>query len=162
MFTTLFLTMTVKFDNKKRAKEVSTVLRIIVMLAIVPIGVNYLWIETTDKMIEMVMWLFLIVIIALYYMGGFCYIELEATAAKLDVKYYNLFPFWREYKRIVIPVERIRYVKVRKGLGSFGAGLLICGRIKGRIAMFPTVGLSACGQKQIQELKDYAAAVSKT
>ncbi|MBR8537559.1 hypothetical protein KDU71_18460 [Carboxylicivirga sediminis] len=152
--------MTIKFDNKGRAKKVSNVLRIIVMLAIVPIGVNYLWIETTDKMVEMFMWLFLIVIIALYYTGGFCYVEVDVTPAKLDVKYYNLFPFWREYKRIVIPVERIKYVKVRRGLGRFGAGLLICGRIKGRLAMFPSVGLSACSQKQIEELKVYAASFS--
>ncbi|MBS2210484.1 hypothetical protein KEM09_03680 [Carboxylicivirga mesophila] len=152
--------MTIKFDNKDRAKKVSNVLRIIVMLAIVPIGINYLWIETTDKMVEMFMWLFLIVIIALYYTGGFCYVEVDASPAKLDVKYYNLFPFWREYKRIVIPVERIKYVKVRKGLGRFGAGLLICGRIKGRLAMFPSVGLSACSQKQIEELKVYAASFS--
>ncbi|WP_439184022.1 hypothetical protein [Carboxylicivirga taeanensis] len=154
--------MTLKFNNRTRAKKYSTVLRIIVMLAILPIGLNYLWIETSDKFVEMAIWLFLIFIIAMYYLSGFCYVEAEATPQKLDVKYYNLFPFWREYKRIVIPVERIKYVKVRGGLGSFGAGLLICGRIKGRIAMFPTVGLSACSKKQIQELKDYAATVSKT
>lgn len=153
--------MTLKFDNKDKAKKVSTFLRIIVMLAIVPIAVNYLWIETNNKMIEMALWLFLIVIIVLYYIGGFCYVEVEANELKLDVKYYNLFPFWREYKRIVIPVERIKYVKVRKGIGILGVGLLICGRIKGRLAVFPRVGLSAVDKINVEELRKYAAVVTK-
>lgn len=154
--------MIVKFNNSNRAKKISTVLRIVVMLAIVPIGLNYLWFETADKMLEMWLWLFLIVVVVAYYLGGFYYVEVDATAVRLDVKYYNLFPFWREYKRIIIPIERLKYVKVRKGLGSLGAGLLICGRIKGRVAMFPTVGLSACSQQQILDLKQYATTVSKT
>ncbi len=153
--------MTLKFDNSKRAKKITTILRVIVMLAIVPIGLNYLWFETTDKMLEMWMWLFLIFVIVAYYLGGFCYVEVDATEVKLEVKYYNLFPFWREYKRIVIPIERLKYVKVRKGLASLGSGLVICGRIKGRVAMFPTVGLSACTKQQIEELNAYAATVSK-
>ncbi|MBK3517649.1 hypothetical protein [Carboxylicivirga marina] len=153
--------MTIKFDNKNRAKRISTTLRIIVMIAIVAIGANYLWFETRDKTIEMLLWIFLIAIVVLYYIGGFCYVEVEGDQSKLDVKYYNLFPFWREYKRIMIPVDRIKYVKVRGGLGIVGAGLLICGRIKGRIAMFPTVGLSAVDKKQLIELRRYAAIVSK-
>ncbi len=153
--------MDIKFDNKKEARRVSTILRILVMLAIVPIGINYLWIETSDKMVEMAIWLFLIIVIALYYTGGFCYVEVEGNAAKLDVKYYSLFPFWREYKRIVIPVDRIKSVKVRAGLGNVGAALLICGRIKGRIATFPAVGLSACHKQHISALKEYAAHLSK-
>ncbi|MCT4587961.1 MAG: hypothetical protein N4A71_09080 [Carboxylicivirga sp.] len=152
--------MKLKFNNKEKAKRLSTVLRIIVMLAIVPIGVNYLWIETTDKMMEMLIWLFLIVIVVLYYIGGFCYVEVEASERLLDVKYYNLFPFWREYKRVVLPAERIKYVKVRKGLGVFGSGLIICGRVKGRIAMFPTIGLSALSKKDIELLQSYAKEIS--
>ncbi|WP_430813246.1 hypothetical protein [Carboxylicivirga sp. RSCT41] len=153
--------MTVKFDNKEKARKVSTFLRILVMLTIVPIAVNYLWIETNDKMVEMILWLFLIVVVVLYYIGGFCYVEVECNASKLDVKYYNLFPFWREYKRIIIPVERIKYVKVKNGLGILGSGLLICGRIKGRIAVFPRVGLSAVGKAHIEELRKYATAITK-
>lgn len=152
--------MKLKFDNKEKAKRLSTVLRILVLLAIVPIGINYLWLETSDKMIEMLIWLFLILVIVLYYLGGFCYVEVEGNERLLDVKYYNLFPFWREYKRIVLPHERIKYVKVRRGIGVLGSGLIICGRVKGRIAMFPTVGLSACNKKDIELLKSYANQIS--
>jgi len=153
--------MTLKIDNKEKAKRVSTLLRVLVMVAIVPIGLNYLWVETTDKMVEMAMWLFLIIVIVLYYLGGYCYVEVEGNERLLDIKYYNLFPFWREYKRIVLPIERIKYVKVSKGLGFIGAGLQVCGRVKGRMAIFPSVGLSACDKTMVNELKNYVSEVSK-
>ncbi|TRX70855.1 hypothetical protein [Carboxylicivirga sp. M1479] len=153
--------MEIRFDNKKRAKSISNVLSLVVMLVILAIGLNYLWFETTDKAIEVSLWLALVVIIVLYYIGGFCYVEFMGNDSKLEVKYYNLFPFWREYKRIVLPIERLKSMKVRAGLGILGRGLSIYGRISGRLAMFPTVGLSALSKSQLDELKQYAASVSK-
>lgn len=131
------------------------------MLAIVPIGLYYLSYQGHNKMLEMGIWLVLIVVVVLYYIGGYCYVDVEITKAKVDIKFYNLFPFWREYRRIVLPIEKLKYIKVRSGLGFIGASLLVCGRIKGRLAMFPTVGLSACSQQQINELKKYANEISK-
>lgn len=153
--------MELKFNNKQSVKKVSTILHILMMLAIVPIGLYYLSYQGHNKMLEMGIWLVLIVVVVLYYIGGYCYVDVEITKAKVDIKFYNLFPFWREYRRIVLPIEKLKYIKVRSGLGFIGASLLVCGRIKGRLAMFPTVGLSACSQQQINELKKYANEISK-
>ena len=154
--------MTIDLENKSRALRVSNILKVVVMLAISPVAINYLWLETQDKMIEMFIWLLPISVIVLYYIGGFCYVEVRGTETQLDVKYYSLFPFWREYKRVVLPLERIKYIKVRNGMAGLGSGLVICARVQGRIAVYPLIGLSACSRSQINQLKEYAAFISKT
>ena len=153
--------MNVKFSNKNRVKPIGLLLSFLLMLAVAGLACFYLWFSHLSKSGEAALWLYFIFISVFFYFGGFCYVEVDLSPARLDVKYYNLFPFWRQYKRILLPADKLKFLKVRGGLGFAGAGLLICGRIKGRLATYPTVGLSACSRKQINELKMFAVELQK-
>jgi len=153
--------ISVEFSNKNRVKPIGLILSFLLMLAVAGLASFYLWFSHFNKSIEVSLWLYFIFISTFFYFGGFYYIEMDLNSSRIDIKYYNLFPLWRQYKRIILPVEKIKYLKVRFGLGFVGAGLVICGRIKGRLATYPTVGLSACSRSQIRELKQYAAQFQK-
>ena len=148
--------MTIKFSNKNRVKPIGLFLSFLMMISVAGLASYYLWFSELGKSVEVALWLYFIFVSVFFYFGGYYYVEVEIGAAKVDVKYYNLFPFWRQYKRIMIPLDKLKYVKVRSGFGSFGASLVICGRLKGRIAMYPTVGLNACKREQVQLLKEFS------
>ncbi len=151
----------VKFSNKSRIKPIGLFLSFLLMLAIAGLASFYLWFSYLNKSIEVSLWLYFIFIATFFYFGGFCYVEVDLSLARLDIKYYNLFPLWRQYKRILLPVDKLKSLKVRSGLGFVGVSLVICGRIKGRLATFPTVGLSACSKQQKNELKMFAVELKK-
>jgi len=127
------------------------------MLAVAGLASFYLWFSHLGKAIEVALWLYFIFISTFFYFGGFCYVEVELNAARIDIKYYNLFPFWRQYKRIMLPVEKVKSLRVRSGLRFVGVGLEISARVKGRLATYPSVGLSACSRQQVKELKSFSS-----
>jgi len=148
--------MSVKFNNKNRVKPIGLLLSFLLMLAVAGLASYYLWFNHLNKTIEASLWMYFVFISTFFYFGGFCYVEVEISSKTFDVKYYNLFPFWRQYKRILLPLDKVKHIKVRSGLCFVGSGILISGRIKGRLATYPTVGLSACTAKQRKQLKQFA------
>nr|WP_321405548.1 hypothetical protein [uncultured Carboxylicivirga sp.] len=153
--------MTIKFNNKKQVGLRGMILALMVLIALGLVAGNYLIIEPRNITLELILWGVLLVAIAVYYFGGFYYVDVELTAEKIDIKFYRLFPFGRQYKRILIPVEKVKKIKLSKGLGGLGRSLKIEGSIQGRHAIFPSVGIAACDKTQINELKKYIDFINK-
>nr|WP_319401443.1 hypothetical protein [uncultured Carboxylicivirga sp.] len=147
--------MSTIFNNKKQVGSRSIWLTLLVLIALGLVAGYYLLVDNRDTNWEFGLWAFLVVTLLFFYFGGFYYVEANLTAEKIDIKYYNLFPFGRQYKRILVPTDKVKKIKVKNGLGNLGRKLVIEGVIQGRYALFPSVGLSACNKEQIQELRKF-------
>lgn len=144
--------MTVLFNNKNQVGPWGLFLTFLFILALGLLGGYYLMVDVRKQSLELASWGFFLLSGLLFYFGGFCYVDMDLSPQKIDIKFYKLFPLGRQYKRILIPVEKVNKIKLVKGLGPIGRKLVIRGAIKGQQALFPAVGLAACNVKQIKEL----------
>ncbi|MCU4175699.1 hypothetical protein [Carboxylicivirga sp. N1Y90] len=151
--------MNLQFNNKKQVSPVGLLLSFIFLSAVVCIGLYYLILDERIQSLEIGAWIYLLLSGLVFYFGGFCYVEVEASEQRIDVKYYNLFPFGRQYKRILLPVDKIKKIKLAKGIGPIGRRLVISGVVNGRLALFPSVGLGACNAQQIDKLNAYIKSI---
>ncbi len=147
--------MTVKFNNKKQVSPWGLFLSFLFMVSLGLLGSYYIFLETRIQTIEVGLWLFFLACSILFYFGGFYYVDMDLSLQKVDVKYYRLFPFGRQYKRILLPVDKIKSIKVGKGLGLIGRRFILSGVVKGKLALYPSVGLAACSSKQVKEINAF-------
>ncbi len=145
--------MDIQFNNKKQVGSWSLYLALLVLIALGAISVNYLLFDVRNQILDIALWGFLVLSVVLFYFGGFNYVDLALSAEKVDIKYYNLFPFGRQYNRILVPTDKIKKIKMNRGLGVIGRKLAIEGIIQGRHALFPSVGLAACTKQQLQQIQ---------
>ena len=59
----------------------------------------------------------------------------------------------REYKRILLPLTKIKRIKVTNGIGALGAKLVVYAKANGFETKYPSVALSACSLSQIKAIK---------
>ena len=153
--------MQVKFNNKKQVSGWGLFLTLLALVAMGMLGSYYLFVDNRIQSIELSLWAFFIVIALLYTYGGFAYLDVDLTEEKVDVKFYKLIPIGRAYKRIMLPVNKIQSIKVANGIGVIGRRLVVTGRLKGRTALFPSVGLAACNKEQVEQLRKYTELLDK-
>lgn len=153
--------MKVQFNNKKQVASWGVFLTFLFIAALSLLGGYYLLVEVRQQSIELILWGFFLVTGLVFYFGGFCYVDVDLSPQKIDVKFYKLFPLGRQYKRILLPMEKLKKMKVVGGLGVVGRRLLIEGSLKGRKALFPSVGLAACNRKQIKEITSFVESINK-
>lgn len=147
--------MIVKFNNKKQVSPWGLFLSFLFMVSLALLGSYYIFLETRIQPLEVGLWLFFLASVILFYFGGFCYVDVDLSLQKIDVKYYKLFPFGRQYKRILLPLDKIKSIKIGKGIGPIGRRFIINGVVKGKLALYPSVGLAACSAKQVKELEAF-------
>lgn len=153
--------MDIHFNNKNQVGSWSLYLALLVLIALGAVAANYLLIEVRNQTLDISLWGFLVFSVVLFYFGGFNYVDIALSAEKVDVKFYNLFPLGRQYNRILVPTEKIKKIKVNKGLGIIGRKLKIEGTIQGRHALFPSVGLAACTRQQLQQIQLFIDTLNK-
>lgn len=153
--------MQVKFNNKKQVSGWGVFLTLLALLAVGMLGSYYLLVDNRIQSVELGLWAFFLIVAVLYSFGGFAYVDMDLNDQKVDIKFYKLLPIGRQYKRIMLPVNKVKSIKVKNGLGVIGRRLDVTGRLKGREALFPSVGLAACNKGQIQQLKKYTELLKK-
>ncbi len=84
--------MHVQFNNKKQVSTWGLFLTLLFLIALGLLGGYYLIMEDRQQSVELALWGFLLLSVLVFYFGGFCYVEVDLSEQKLDVKYYRLFP----------------------------------------------------------------------
>lgn len=140
-------------SNKKQVKSIGMVLGLIFLVTIVALGLYYFYLDDLGIYTGIVLWCCLALVLALFKWGGFCYVEVSVEKGNLDVKYYDLFPVGRKYKRILVPVNKISQLKIARGLFAIGRRLMITRKSRGQQINYPAVGLAAFNRDQINQLE---------
>ncbi len=143
----------IHLNNKKTASGTGMLMALLTVLALGMLVVFYLFLPTDNLVLHISLWVFLVLVLLVFNLGGFCYVDLSTENASLDIKYYNLFPFGRKYKRILLPLTKIETLKITSGLGTIGRKLVVVAKNNGQAAKYPKVGLAACDTAYIIELK---------
>ncbi|MGQ1890311.1 hypothetical protein ACT29H_07690 [Thermophagus sp. OGC60D27] len=95
-----------------------------------------------------------------FYLGGFFYIQIEVENNKnLMVKHYNLFPIGRKFKAFKIPLQQVHRHEIKGQLWGLIHWLTIYQKMKGGIAKYPAVGLSATSKKERTEINNYLSSL---
>ncbi|NPA36573.1 MAG: hypothetical protein GXO47_06965 [Chlorobi bacterium] len=133
-----------QIDNSKQARKISYIFSVTIIILMIILGAYYVFdIELTDKELMMPLTTLLGLIIIAYRFGGFENISVEFGDDNLEIKYYRLFPFDRDFNRLVIPVELLGDYKIQKGIGSLFSYLILYQNRAGAMAQYPPIGLSA-------------------
>ena len=139
-------------NNKNQVKSTGLILGFLLLVVTAALGGYYFLREQQLISLEVTLWLCFVLVGVLFKWGGFCYVEVAIEKNNLDVKYYDLFPIGRKYKRILIPTKKISQAKIAPGFFSIGRRLILTRKSKGQQINYPAVGLAAYNKEQVDKL----------
>ncbi len=139
-------------SNKKQVKSIGLALGFLLLVVTSALASYYFFREQQMLNLEIALWISFVLVVVLFKWGGFCYVEVEIDNTNVDVKYYDLFPIGRKFKRILIPIAKISQVKIAPGLAFIGRRLVITRKSKGHKIAYPAVGLAAFNNDQMNRL----------
>jgi len=98
----------------------------------------------------------LIVAIAIVFaMGGFHYVEIETDSDLLRVKYFNLFPIGRDYKRLQVQWSRYHGHELRRSFLGMVTFLHLYEQTARGVARYPAFGLSAMKKSEREAIVQF-------
>ena len=95
-----------------------------------------------------------------FWFGGFFYIDLSVEDKVILLKFYNCFPFAREFKMYNIPVAAFEKHTVT-GLDVFKRTLTIYQRSSGKMAKYPPIYITAFNKKDLTALNAFFDDITK-
>ncbi len=143
----------VSIANQSRAKVMGVVLTLACLVSMVLLAVYHMYFDRHSTTLALSLWGVMLGLIVLFYAGGFYFVDVKVDNVSVDIKYYSLFPIGREYKRILLPLTKIKRIKVTNGIGALGAKLVVYAKANGFETKYPSVALSACSLSQIKAIK---------
>lgn len=103
--------------------------------------------------------LFAITLLGFMY-GGYFYIEVEEKDKHIELKFYNSFPFSREFKMFRIPVSA--FVKYQiEGSRLFRRKLYLFQKQGGQMAKYPPIMVTAFSKENNAALRKFFVKVKK-
>ncbi len=138
-------------NNKKTAGRI----QLILTLTVIIFGSLYVCSLTIDILEKT--WLqwtsgFLVLLSVFYFIfGGFYYIETEKSNDSFNIKYYNIFPFFRAFKMFKIPIKSFIKYEIA-GSKYFKRKLFLFQSSSNQIAKYPPVYITAFSKKDKNNL----------
>ncbi len=139
-------------NNRKTASGIQ------LFFTIMAIALTAIWVCTLTIYTLSIPWLQwssgLLALFVLYYFaaGGFYYIELTKPDDHFEIKFYNIFPFSREFKMYRIPITAfIKYET--QGLKLFKRKLILYQMSSSQMAKYPPIMISALSDKDENDMK---------
>ncbi len=88
--------------------------------------------------------------------GGYYYIELSAGEEFIEIKFYNIFPFAREFKMYRIPVSAFIKYEI-KGNRFYKQKLIMYQMSSSQLAKYPPVYIAAFSNNDLRNLEYFFA-----
>ena len=105
---------------------------------------------------QIILGFILVLIISVYYFGGYNYIEIEVEKKTgLNFRYYNLFPIGRKFKLYQIPIKNLDRFEIRNYFGGFFSFIYLYEKSRKGIARYPGIGLSAVPKSRQKYISSY-------
>jgi len=92
--------------------------------------------------------------------GGFYYIELEKPDDHFEIKFYNSFPFSREFKMFRIPINSFIKYEV-SGSKVFRRKLTLFQMSASQLAKYPPIFITSFSRKNILDLEIFFKELKK-
>jgi hypothetical protein len=97
-----------------------------------------------------------------FYVGGYYFLQIEVKEDKeLMVKYYNLFPAGRKFRAFKIPLQQLHHHEIEYKTGGLTPWLILYQNMKGGIAKYPPLGLSATTKKERHKIVEFLKKLEK-
>ncbi|TLX76147.1 hypothetical protein E9993_08010 [Labilibacter sediminis] len=147
-------------NNRKTAGKIQLALTALVIISLA------FWICTITIAQLSLVWLqwtsgVFVVLLFLYFMqGGFYYIELVKVDDHFEVKFYNTFPFSREFKMYRIPISAFIKYEI-SGSKFYRRKLLLFQMSASQLAKYPPIFFTAISNKDEEELKLFFEGLKK-
>ncbi|WP_282038912.1 hypothetical protein [Saccharicrinis aurantiacus] len=139
-------------NNRKTAGKIQLVLTLVI------IGLLALWICSITMQslasienLQSISMLLLIVVVLYFLLGGFYYVELEHEDDVINVKFYNSFPFSREFKMYRIPVSALISYEIT-GNAFFQQKLVLFQMTSNQASKYPPIYITAMSAKDKAKL----------
>ncbi len=138
-------------NNRKTAGSIQLILTLIV-IAFLCLFICSITIEILK--INWLQWFSgcMVFISAIYFItGGFYYIELDKIEDHFEIKYYNTFPFAREFKMFRIPLQAFIKYEI-SGNKYFRRKLRLFQMSASQVAKYPPIYITALSQRNEIEM----------
>lgn len=93
-------------------------------------------------------------VVYLFMYGGYFYIELTKVDDHFEIKFYNTFPFSREFKMFRIPISAFVKYEI-KGSKFYRRKLVLFQMSSSQMAKYPPILISALSQKDEMSIKAF-------
>ncbi len=97
-----------------------------------------------------------ILLLIFFIAGGYYYIELSAEKEFIEIKFYNIFPFAREFKMYRIPVSSFIKYEI-KGSRFYKQKLIMYQMSSSQLAKYPPVYIAAFSNNDLRNLESFFA-----
>ncbi len=146
-------------NNRKTAGRIQLVLTILILLFLA------LWISTLtlfsfgSSVYQYGSGILFFGILFYFMMGGMYYVEVEQDNGMVHFKFYNSFPFSREFKMYQIPQSA--FVKIElSGLKWFRRKMTLFQTTSNQLSKYPPILITAFTQKDIDALNHFLNGLS--
>ena len=99
-------------------------------------------------------------ILYLFMYGGYFYIEVSKNNDHFEIRFYNVFPFSRQFKMFQIPIATFIKYEI-SGAKYFRRRLFLYQMSASQMAKYPPVFVSAFSLKDEEALKNFFASLKK-
>lgn len=138
-----------EFSNQKRVKQIKRTFNL-VGIAIVLIGLAFLWLKN-DTMVLITVGIFAVYVgISVY--ANLCYVYFSTENGKVLIRYYPVISLLkREYDSIEFTHQALVNFQIERSLGFADLDIVI--RTKRGIAEYPTISLAALSKAEIEQIR---------
>lgn len=138
-----------EFSNQKRVKQIKRTFNL-VGIAIVLIGLAFLWLKN-DTMVLITVGVFAVYVgISVY--ANLCYVYFSTENGKVLIRYYPVISLLkREYDSIEFTHQALVNFQIERSLGFADLDIVI--RTKRGIAEYPTISLAALSKAEIEQIR---------
>ncbi len=139
-----------EFSNQKRVKQIKRTFNL-VGIAIVLIGLGFLWLKNDTAVLITVGVFAVYVGISVY--ANLCYVYFSTENRKVLIRYYPVISLLKkEYDSIEFGHEALINFRIEKAMGFADLDIVI--RTKRGVAEYPTISLAALNKTEIEQVRE--------
>ena len=148
-------------NNRKTAGKIQLMFTVLVIL------LAALWVCSLTIDVFKLTWLQWIsgmvtaLVISWFMYGGYFYFEIDNVDQHIEVKFYNTFPFSREFKMFRIPVSAFIKYEI-EGSKLFRRRLILFQMSASQLAKYPPILISAFSSKDDEALNMFFSKLDKS
>ncbi len=140
--------------NKKESSRSLMIFSLSWVILIVAFAATFFISGPLPSWVRPVLIIALVLVLIIFYTGGFFFIRAEKKESVLEIKYYNLFPVGRKFQAMQVPLKQFHHYEIKESFGGWFRWMILFQEMRGGIAKFPRVGLSAVGRSTLKELEE--------
>ncbi len=140
--------------NKKESSRSLMIFSLSWMILIVTFAITFFISGPLPSWVRPTLIIALVLVVIIFYTGGFFYLRAEKKEDVLEIKYYNLFPVGRMFQAMQVPLKQFHHYEIKNSFGGWFKWLVIFQEMRGGVAKFPNVGLSAVSRSTLKELEE--------